>query len=265
MNFITASFTELGLILAALVCVWLVSLRLRDASIVDIAWGAGFVLVAWTSAWQAESLGARSLLCMALVTIWGMRLAIYLLWRNWGAGEDVRYGRMRAYWGARFPIVSLATVFGLQGGLMWLVSMPVQFVVMEAGDAGLGLIDGLAVAGFAFGLGFEAVGDWQLARFKADPANAGKVMEQGLWAWTRHPNYFGDAVVWWSLLLLAIPQPWGFLTAIGPALMNYLLVNISGKAMLERGLAKTKPGWADYVARTSGFVPRPPKISSEAG
>lgn len=260
-GFWITSLSELALVLAALSAVWLLSLALRDASIVDIAWGAGFTFVAWTSALQAPALGPRALLCVGLVTLWGLRLAGYLLWRNWGAGEDPRYVRMRRHWGARFPLVSLATVFWLQGALMWVVSLPVQLVVLRAGDAPLGIFDALAVGVFACGLGFEAVGDWQLARFKADPANAGRVMDRGLWAWTRHPNYFGDSVVWWSLWILALPLSWGFATAIGPAVMNYFLVRVSGKALLERGLSRTKPGWADYVARTSGFLPRPPRAS----
>ena len=258
-----ASLVELGLVLAALSGVWLLSLVLRDASIVDIAWGAGFVFVAWTSGVQAGllsgELGPRALLCALLVSAWGLRLAFYLLWRNWGAGEDVRYVRMRKHWGARFPLVSLFTVFWLQGGLMWIVSLPVQLVMLRSGDSALGLLDAVAVLGFACGLGFEAIGDWQLARFKADPRNRGAVMDRGLWAWTRHPNYFGDSVVWWSLWILALPLPWGWLTAVGPAVMTYFLVAVSGKAMLERGLARTKPGYAEYVARTSGFLPRPPR------
>jgi steroid 5-alpha reductase family enzyme len=254
-----ASAGELGLVLAALFTLWLVSLALRDASIVDIGWGAGFVFVAWTSAVRAEDLGPRALLCLALVTAWGLRLAFYLLWRGWGEGEDPRYARMRRHWGDRFPIVSLLTVFGFQGVLMWIVSLPVQLVVLQAGDGGLGLVDALAVVIFASGLAFESIGDWQLARFKADPAHRGKVMDRGLWAYTRHPNYFGDAVVWWSLWLLALPLPFGWLTVIGPATMTYLLLNVSGKALLERGLARTKPDYADYVARTSGFLPTPPR------
>lgn len=258
-DLISASILELGLVLAALTGVWLLSLALRDASIVDVAWGAGFVLVAWTSGAQAGDFGPRALLCAVLVSLWGLRLASYLLWRNWGAGEDVRYTRMRRHWGARFPLVSLFTVFWLQAALMWIVSLPVQLVMLRAGDAPLGWFDVLAVLGFAAGFAFETIGDWQLARFKADPANRGRVMDRGLWDWTRHPNYFGDSVVWWSLFVLALPLPWGWLTAVGPAVMNYFLVSVSGKAMLERGLSKTKPGWTEYVARTSGFVPRPPR------
>jgi steroid 5-alpha reductase family enzyme len=254
-----ASLLELGLVLGALTGVWLLSLALRDASIVDIAWGAGFVLVAWTSGAQAGQLEARPLLCALLVSVWGLRLAGYLLWRNWGAGEDVRYVRMRRHWGARFPLVSLFTVFWLQGALMWIVSLPVQLVMLQGGQAPLGPLDALAVVGFALGLAFEGIGDWQLARFKADPANRGHVMDRGLWSWTRHPNYFGDTVMWWSLFLLALPLPWGIATAVGPAVMNYFLVRVSGKAMLERGLSRSKPGWADYAARTSGFVPWPPR------
>jgi steroid 5-alpha reductase family enzyme len=243
----------------AFVALWLLSLALRDASIVDIAWGAGFVQIAWVAAVLSDGAAARRVLVTALVTLWGLRLASHLYRRNWGHGEDFRYQRMRAHHGGRFWLVSLYTVFGLQAGLMWVVSIPVQLAVAAHEPTGLTLLDALGTLIFALGLTFEAVGDRQLGRFRADPANKGRVLDTGLWAWTRHPNYFGDAVVWWGLFTIALATPWGILGVIGPALMNFFLLRVSGVALLEKSLARTKPQYRDYVARTSAFVPWPPK------
>jgi steroid 5-alpha reductase family enzyme len=243
----------------AFVLLWLASLALRDASIVDIFWGAGFALIACVAAWISDGAPARRLLVAALVTLWGLRLAHHLFRRNWGHGEDFRYQRMRAHHGSRFWLVSLYTVFGLQAALMWVVSLPVQFAVAAPEPSHLTGLDLLGTLIFALGLAFETVGDRQLARFRADPENKGRVLDTGLWAWTRHPNYFGDAVVWWGLFTIALATPWGFLGVIGPALMNFLLVRVSGVALLEKSLGKTKPQYRDYVERTSAFLPWPPK------
>jgi len=249
-----AAFTAMALL-------WLVSLWRRDASIVDIWWGPGFALIA-AVAFALGSGGdpARRALSLALVSLWGLRLGAHLLWRNWGAGEDYRYQAMRRRHGERFGLVSLGTVFGLQGFLAWIVSLPVQVVHVSAGGA-LGALDALGAALTALGLGFEAVGDWQLARFKADPASRGQVMDRGLWRYTRHPNYFGDCCVWWGLTAIALATPAGIWTLPAPLLMSFLLLRVSGVPLLERGLAKRRPGYADYVARTSAFFPWPPKRS----
>jgi len=235
---------------------WSVSLLRRDASIVDIAWGAGFVLVAWVARWLGGSDAPHAWLLVAMVTVWGVRLAAYLAKRNLGKGEDFRYKAMRRKHGERFPLVSLYTVFGLQGALMFVVSLPVSLGQRDT-DAGAGFV---ALAGFvvwAIGLYFEVVGDAQLARFKRDPRNEGLVMDQGLWALTRHPNYFGDCLVWWGLAIVASAQGAGLWAFLGALVMTVLLVRVSGAAMLDRLLAKRKPGYAEYMARTSGFIPRP--------
>lgn len=250
--------TTLAATLAAFVVLWIASLVLRDASIVDIFWGPGFALIALVAAWVADGSLARRLLLLAMVTAWGLRLGLHLYRRNWGHGEDFRYQRMRAHHGPRFPIVSLATVFGLQAGLQWIVSLPVQ-IAMLAPEPGLGALDLLGVVVFAVGLAFETIGDRQLTRFRADPANRGRVLDTGLWAWTRHPNYFGDAVVWWGLFTVALATPYGWLGVVGPALMTFLLRRVSGVALLERSLVKTKPGYREYVERTPAFFPWPPR------
>jgi steroid 5-alpha reductase family enzyme len=246
---------------ALMVGTWLVSLVLRNASIVDITWGLGFVVVAWVSALRADAASGAASVLVAMVTVWGLRLGVYLFWRNHGNGEDYRYVAMRRRWGKRFWLISLATVFVLQGALMWIVSLPVQ--VAHVGDArdgalaGVALVIGLAL--YAIGLLFEVVGDAQLARFKADPTNEGKVMRSGLWRYTRHPNYFGDACVWWGVGIVAQAVTGTWWALLGPLVMNILLLRVSGVALLERSLRKRKPDYAEYVRTTSAFVPRPPR------
>jgi len=246
-------------LVAGFLAVWALSVARRDASIVDILWGLGFVLVAAVAFGASGPHTPRASLVLLLTTLWGARLAGYLFWRNHGQGEDFRYRAMRKRHGGRFALVSLYSVFGLQAALCWVISWPVQAAIASpAPDAWTGL-DLLGVALFALGFVFESVGDLQLARFKGDPANRGRVMDRGLWAWTRHPNYFGDAVVWWGLFALALSTPAGWVTLPAPALMTFLLLRVSGVALLERSLQKTRPGYADYVARTSAFLPLPPR------
>ena len=235
---------------------WSVSLLRRDASVVDIVWGLGFVVVAWASRFVTGASGAGNWLLVAMVTVWGVRLAAYLAKRNLGKGEDFRYKAMRRKHGERFPLVSLYTVFGLQGALMFVVSLPVSLGQRDT-DAGAGFVALAGCVVWAIGLYFEVVGDAQLARFKRDPRNEGLVMDQGLWALTRHPNYFGDCLVWWGLAIVASAQGAGLWAFLGALVMTVLLVRVSGAAMLDRLLAKRKPGYAEYMARTSGFIPRP--------
>ena len=235
---------------------WSVSLLRRDASIVDIVWGLGFVVVAWAAKFVTGASGAGNWLLLMMVTVWGLRLAGYLAKRNLGNGEDFRYRAMRRKHGERFAIVSLYSVFGLQGALMFVVSLPVTLGQRDT-NAGAGFVVLLGFIVWAIGAYFEVVGDAQLARFKRDPRNTDQIMDQGLWGLTRHPNYFGDCLVWWGLAIVGSTQgagPWAFLGAI---VMTVLLVRISGAALLDRLLAKRKPGYAEYMERTSGFIPMP--------
>jgi steroid 5-alpha reductase family enzyme len=250
--------------------VWTISVRMKDASVVDIVWGLGFVVVAWVSrlagggAWNF-----RHTVTLIVTTVWGLRLAGYLGWRNIGKGEDYRYKLMRRKHGDRFWIVSLYTVFLTQGLLMWVVSLPVQFGEMRfSADEGRSqplLLIGVGVVLWVVGLAFESIGDAQLAKFKADPASKGQVMDRGLWAWTRHPNYFGDFCVWWGIWLISAASPWrwgALIGIIGPIAMSILLTKVSGVPMLEYAMAKRRPGYAEYVKNTSSFFPRPPKKRS---
>jgi len=236
---------------------WGTSLMRRDASIVDVFWGAGFVVIVWVSAWANANPAPKVWLLAAMVTIWGARLAGYLAWRNSNQPEDYRYKAMRVRHGVNFPIVSLFTVFGLQGLLMWIISLPIQVGASRAGGWHPGVPIGLVL--WACGLFFEAVGDFQLARFKADPANRGLVMNRGLWRYTRHPNYFGDFLVWWGLYGFAAESTSWWWTIIGPLLMSFLLIRVSGVRLLESALKSRVVGYQEYANSTSPFFPLPPK------
>jgi steroid 5-alpha reductase family enzyme len=254
--------TALVLSAASMLALWCVSVAMRDASIVDVFWGPGFALIGGAAWWLGSGGDAgRRALATLLVGLWGLRLGIYLAWRNLGHGEDPRYQAMRRRAGGRFWITSLFTVFGLQCLLMWFVSLPVQAVHVSPGGP-LSPLDAAGAALALVGLLFETVGDLQLARFRGDPANRERVMDRGLWRYTRHPNYFGDACVWWGLYAIAAATPLGVWTFASPILMTFLLVRVSGVALLERSIGRRRPGYAEYAARTSAFVPWPPRGSA---
>lgn len=251
----------LGATALGVLALWGLSLLRRDASIVDIYWGAGFgviALLAWSLA--GEQGGTRATLATALALLWSVRLGGYLAWRRRGEeAEDFRYREMRAYHGEAFGRVSLYTVFLLQGALQWLVSLPLQVVQLDPTPAPLGLVDALGCALFATGFAFEAIGDAQLARFRADPGNRGRTLDTGLWRYTRHPNYFGDVLVWWGFFCFALAAPFGALSALSPVLLTFLVLRVSGVPLLERGLHKRREGYAEYCRRTSAFIPRRPR------
>ncbi|MEU9043705.1 MULTISPECIES: DUF1295 domain-containing protein [unclassified Kitasatospora] len=249
-----------GVALAVLLAAFVIGVRAGRHRGVDVAWGLAFTAVAWTgwalSAGHGDA--GRRLLATALVTVWGLRLSAHIRSRSRGHGEDPRYDRMLAKApGGRRDAYALRVVYLLQAVIVWFVSLPVQ--AAQYLTAPLGPLVWAALGLWAVGMFFEAVGDWQLARFKADAANRGKVMDRGLWALTRHPNYFGDACVWWALFLLVAADPVGWAFVLSPVLMTYLLAFGSGKPLLERRLGAGKPGWDAYVARTSGFLPRRPR------
>ena len=251
-------FNSVLVIIVSMVLLWLLSLVKKNASIVDIYWGLGFVVVGWASAINADEVSVLGKVVLALVTVWGLRLSLYLGIRNHGKPEDFRYVAMRKHYGARFPIISLFTVFLLQGAIMMVVSLPVQIALSDA-ESSLSIVSYIGIAIFALGIFFEAVGDWQLARFKRDPQNAGQVMQTGLWKYTRHPNYSGDTCVWWGIGIVALGVNYGWIGLFGSLLMNFFLVRVSGVPMLERSMSKRRPGYDEYKRRTSSFVPRPPK------
>ncbi|MGW7415469.1 DUF1295 domain-containing protein [Streptomyces sp. NPDC054863] len=246
--------------LAVMLVTFVLAVRIGMHRIVDVAWGVGFAAVAAVSyAVSGGSAGddGRRLLVLALTCVWGVRLALHIGWRGRGHGEDPRYEAMLAKApDGRRNLYAFRMVYLLQGGLVWLVSLPVQMGMYVPGAPTWVAWAGCAL--WAVGLFFETVGDWQLARFKADPANQGMIMDRGLWSLTRHPNYFGDFCVWWGIFLVAAGSAAAAVSVVGPLVMSFLLIGGSGKRLLERSMAK-RPGFAEYAQRTNGFFPWVPK------
>ena len=253
------------LILAVMLLLLLVAVRIGDVSFIDAVWGAGMALLAAASWWQVGDRGPRATLIAGMAVIWGLRLGIhlYLRWRS--AGEDPRYTKILgpARDKGRFASGAFKRVFGPQAVLLWITCLPAQMGAAASGSAAVGTLAMAGAALWLLGMVFETVGDWQLARFRADPASKGKVLDTGLWHYTRHPNYFGDACVWWGIWLAAAEASWPVAlgSMIGPLFLTFTLTRWSGKPLLEQGLAKSRPGYAEYVARTSGFIPWPPRPS----
>ena len=243
-----------GAIAACVSLLWLVSIKMRDASIADIWWGPGFALLAWVAILTSEPNSARGLLVAGVLTLWGLRLSVFMARRNLGHGEDRRYQAMRAK-SPNFWWFSLFKVFYLQGALQIAVALPVFAVAHSQAD--LGLWDGIGLTIAMCGIIIEAMADSQLTRFKAQPHSKGKVMDKGLWGYSRHPNYFGNAVLWAGLGIvgLAAAGPWWSLA--GPLLMLFLLLKVSGVAMLESTIAQRRPGYQQYISEVSAFVPWP--------
>lgn len=244
----------LGWIVLAAVATWLVSLPRRDVSIVDSLWAVMIALGSWAYALAAPQVGPREALVLGLSTLWALRLSSHITWRNRGHGEDRRYQAIRARNQPRFAFKSLYLVFGLQAVLAWVVALPLMAAL--SGDAPLGPLDWAGACLWLFGLAHEGLADWQLARFKADPANAGRVMDRGLWRYSRHPNYFGEFCVWWGAWLVALAAG-GLWTIVSPLLMTVLLLRVSGVTLLEQDMVERRPAYRDYVARTSAFFPWP--------
>jgi steroid 5-alpha reductase family enzyme len=238
--------------------IWLVSLPLRDASIADIGWGPALAGACIAAALAGHG-GDRSTAIAILAGAWGLRLGLHIAVRNIGSGEDRRYVAMREKHGAGFARRSLWSVFGLQASVAWIVSLPAQSAAADGSPAGLGILGGAGIAIAVMGLVYEAVADQQLVNFSRDPANAGKVMNRGTWSWSRHPNYFGETVFWWATWLIALGtgSPWW--TFVGPLTITYLLLKVSGVAMLEKTIGSRRQGYAEYVRSTSAFIPRPPR------
>ncbi|NUM45139.1 MAG: DUF1295 domain-containing protein [Anaerolineales bacterium] len=252
MTYFEIAFSALGVILGLMTLLWLYSLKIKDSGIVDIFWGTGFVITAWFYLSVAEGFAPRNLLLASLVTLWGLRLSLHIFRRNHGKPEDFRYRAWREEHGARWWWWSWVQVFALQGIILWIVSMPLLAGMMD-GPAQWTFFDGLGLLLWLIGIIFEAGGDYQLARFKADPANKGKLLTTGLWAYTRHPNYFGDSVVWWGHFCFALPG--GAWTIFAPLLMTFLLMRVSGVAMLEKSM-KIRPGYESYMRNTPAFFPK---------
>jgi steroid 5-alpha reductase family enzyme len=257
MTFFQIYILAFAAIMLMMTILWLISIRIRNVSIVDLFWGFGFVVAAAVYFIFTKGFETRKILLMIMVTMWGLRLSIYLAWRNLGKGEDFRYQKFRKDFGEGYWWYSFFSVFLLQGILMWLISAPLlgaQYLSEHA----LGILDYAGLAIWIIGFTFEAGGDMQLARFKANPANKCKVLDTGFWHYTRHPNYFGDAAVWAGFGLICISAG-SYWPVLGSVLMTALIIKVSGVALLEKTLNNTKPGYQDYVRKTSAFIPWFPK------
>jgi steroid 5-alpha reductase family enzyme len=247
------------IIIVLMVLLWLVSLWLKNSSIVDIFWGTGFVISAWVAfLLTPEGFITRKLLLCLLVSLWGLRLSLHLLFRNWGKAEDFRYQAWRREAGASWWWKSFFKVFLLQGLLLWVIAAPLLAAQISPQPSHLTWLDILAIPVWLVGFTFETLGDWQLSRFKAGPANKGGLLNTGVWRYTRHPNYFGDATQWWAFYLLALSAG-GWWTIISPLIMTGLLLRVSGVTMLEKTLKDTKPGYQEYIETTSEFIPWIPR------
>jgi steroid 5-alpha reductase family enzyme len=250
---------NLGAVVLFMFFIWLLSLAKRDASIVDMFWGLGFILVAWITFIRTDGYLGRRILVSSLTTIWGLRLAIHIFVRNHGKGEDPRYAAMRERHGERFWYMSLATVFMFQALLLWIVSLVNQVSQIHAMPAVITWLDIAGIIVFGTGFFFESVGDWQLRKFLENPASRGKLLESGLWAYTRHPNYFGESLIWWGMYLIALSSSSNLWVIISPLLITFLLLKVSGVVLTEKSMAAEHSDYDDYVERTSSFIPWFPK------
>ena len=255
-NFLAVSGFSFLVVVVLMVATAIEGQRQGRVSVVDTSWGLGFVAVALVAAFAGDGPVWRRLLLVVLVTIWGLRLAWHMHRRNSGKGEDPRYAEMLSGQPGHPLVVAIRKVYAIQGLSIWFVSLPIQ--VSASAGGGIVWLSAVGAGLWLLGVVFEAVGDRQLAAFKADPSTRGTVMDRGLWAWTRHPNYFGDSCVWWGIYLVSASAWPGVLTVLSPVAMTYFLVFATGARLLERHMAE-RPGYAEYQQRTSYFLPRPPR------
>jgi steroid 5-alpha reductase family enzyme len=260
MSLPAAMGVTLGVGVVFLTLIWLLSLVRRDASAIDPFWGLGFIVAVVSYSLLTDGFTGRRILVIVLVCLWGLRLAVYLAWRNRGKGEDPRYQAMRAKRPSSFWWYSYFQVFLLQAFLLWIVAAPLAASQAGAKPSHFAILDYVGAAIWAVGFLFEVVGDVQLVLFRRDPANKGKVLQTGLWRYTRHPNYFGEVLIWWGVWLIAAAAH-GYWSVYGPVVITLLLLRVSGVTLLEKSLKESKPGYAEYVRRTSAFIPWPPRKS----
>jgi steroid 5-alpha reductase family enzyme len=235
---------------------WLISLVRNDVSIVDSLWSLMFLLVALVYGSMDGNSGPRELLIMVLVAVWAVRLSVYITWRNHGQAEDYRYQEIRANNEPGFRYKSFYIVFVLQAVLAWVISLPLAAAI--SGQSTIGPLDYAGVTLILVGVFFEAVGDMQLSRFRRNPDNAGKVLDKGLWRYTRHPNYFGNFTLWWGFYLIALSAG-AWWTVISPLLITFLLLKVSGVALLEKDISGRRPQYRQYIRRTNAFFPGAPR------
>lgn len=244
---------------------WLISLKTDNVTVADTLWGLGFVLIAWISWFRADGYPPRQWLLVALTTLWGLRLSFYMFRRNYGKPEDPRYAQWRQAGGKRFRLISLFKVFLLQALFLWVIALALQAgqAAGQPGRIGLGDMAGIMV--WTIGFVFETVSDRQLARFKADPANRNKVLNTGLWRFSRHPNYFGESLIWWGIFLIALSNPANWWTVVSPLVITVVLTKMTGVALSEKLSVQNRPDYRAYVQTTPAFFPWIPNHSKQRG
>lgn len=264
MTFTETYIIALAGIILMMTILWLVSITLHNVSIVDLFWGMGFVGAGiYFYLVTGDGFAPRKVITLVLVCIWGIRLSGYLTWRNWGKGEDIRYQNFRKSYGEhRYWWVSFFQTFLLQGVLMWVISAPLLGASFSSEHTTLSFVDFAGLFLVSLGIIFETTGDFQLAMFKKNPENRGKVMRSGLWKYTRHPNYFGDALAWWGFGLFSVGAGI-YWPLISSALMTFLLLRVSGVTLLDKTMVSSKPEYQDYIETTSGFFPWFPKTNKK--
>ena len=246
---------NLGAVIVLMICGWVASLVVKNVTLVDSLWGLGFVLIAWLTVILSDGFAGRSLLIAVLVTVWGLRLSVYLSRRNWGKGEDPRYAGWREQNAENFWIVSLFKIFLLQAFVLWVIALAPQFGQFSRAPAAFTWLDCFGLLVWLAGFVFESLADRQLARFKADPANQGRVMDHGLWRYSRHPNYFGESLIWWGLFAVTLSTPGSWWTIISPLVITTVLLKMTGIPLTEQNLVERRPAYSDYIRRTSAFFP----------
>jgi steroid 5-alpha reductase family enzyme len=263
MNITTILMVNFISVLIMMLLGWFISLIYRNVTIVDTLWGLGFIMIAWLTFFMADGFYGRKMLITLLVTLWGLRLSLHLTLRNWGHGEDPRYESWREKSGDRFWLVSLFKVFVLQAVFMWAIALALQWGQFSSVPAKFTALDYAGTGVWVIGFFFEAISDWQLSRFKADPSNKGRVMDQGLWAYSRHPNYFGECLIWWGIFLITLATPSSGWTIISPIIITVVLLKMTGVPMMEKTIVHTRPGYSNYIARTNSFFPWFPQKKSD--
>ena len=243
---------------------WLLSIPLRDVSIIDMIFAVIMVLILVASLLNADAIGAADKVMLAVIALWALRMTLHLVRRNWGHGEDPRYTKLRSWAPEGWPFhwLALRKVFLLQGMVLWLATLPAQMAILLPEPYAPAALTWIGAAVALAGLAIETLADQQLTAFRADPSNKGTVLQTGLWRYSRHPNYFGELCVWWGVFLMACANPLALISVVGPLAYSHLIVNVTGQATLDKKLAREKPGYAEYMARTSGLILWPPRKSA---
>ncbi|MFO8047701.1 MAG: DUF1295 domain-containing protein [Desulfosudaceae bacterium] len=254
-NFTHIYLVNLGAAAGLMVCGWIYSLIRKNVTIADSLWGLGFVLIAWLTFFRVDGVPARKLLLAIMVTLWGLRLFIHLSTRNRGKEEDPRYAKWRQQHGQHFWIISLFKVFLVQALFQWVIALGVQHGQAATQPPHLTWLDFLGISIWLAGMIIETTADVQLKTFLADPANRGKIMDKGLWRYSRHPNYFGESLIWWGIFVMVLATPWGFWSVISPALITYTLLRLTGVTLMEETQFAGNPAYRDYIRKTSAFIP----------